>query len=192
VSGAEPGVTGAARERQRSSFDAAAAEYERARPGYPDAAVDWIVPAGARQVADVGAGTGKLTRALLARGLEVTAVEPLEGMRETLAAQLPEARAVAGSAEALPLADDSLDLVTFAQSWHWVDEEPALAEAARVLRPGGTLACIWNFRDDECDWMNELGKLIRQFGGDTEVGEEFTLDGPFGPTRNCATAGPGR
>jgi SAM-dependent methyltransferase len=156
-------------ERQRTAFGAAAAEYERARPTYPDAAVDWIVPAGARRVADVGAGTGKLTRSLLARGLEVTAVEPLAEMREILAADLP-------------LADDSVDLVTYGQAWHWVEVEPALAEAARVLRPGGTLACVWNLRDDEFGWMAELGAMIRRYGGDTDVDADFTLGGKFGPT----------
>jgi SAM-dependent methyltransferase len=175
-------VGNAGHERKRTAFGAAAAEYERARPTYPEAAVDWIVPGGAGRVADVGAGTGKLTRSLLARGLEVTAVEPLAEMREILAAQLPTAEAVAGSAEDLPLADDSVELVTYGQAWHWVEEEPALAEAARVLRPGGTLACVWNLRDEESGWMEELGTLIGRYGGDTEVAADFTLGGEFGPT----------
>jgi SAM-dependent methyltransferase len=174
-------------EERRTAFGAAAAEYERARPTYPDAAVDWIVPAGARAAADVGAGTGKLTRSLLARGLEVTAVEPLAEMRETLAAQLPAVRAVAGSAEELPLADGAVDLITFGQAWHWVDEEPALAEAARVLRPGGTLACVWNLRDEETGWTAELAGLIARHSGDTVVPADFSLGGRFGPTEESRT-----
>jgi SAM-dependent methyltransferase len=169
-------------EAKRTSFGAVASEYERARPSYPEAAVDWLVPAGAREVADVGAGTGKLTRALLARGLAVTAVEPSPGMRETLATALPGVTAVDGAAEALPLADDSLDLLTYGQAWHWVEEGAALAEAARVLRPGGTLACIWNLRDDDSGWMRDLAVLIEGFGRDAMAYRDFTIGGRFGPT----------
>jgi SAM-dependent methyltransferase len=167
---------------QAASFGAAAAEYERARPGYPAAVVDWIVPAGARAVADVGAGTGKLTRALAERGLEVIAVEPSDGMRARLETNLPGVRALAGSGEELPLADGSVDLLTYAQAWHWVDEPAALAEAARVLRPGGRLACVWNLRDDESGWMLELAKLLDRFGANTMVAEDHSFGPPFGPS----------
>ena len=168
--------------QQATSFGAAAAEYERSRPEYPAEVVDWIVPAGARTAVDVGAGTGKLTRALLERGLEVSAVEPSDGMRETLEGELPAARALAGSGERLPLADASADLLTYAQAWHWVDEAAALAEAARVLRPGGRLACVWNLRDDESGWMRELAGLIGRFGSNTVVDEDFSFGGRFDPT----------
>lgn len=173
---------------QAASFGAAAAEYERARPEYPAAAVDWIVPAGARAAVDVGAGTGKLTRALRERGLEVTAVEPSDGMRARLEAELPTVRAVAGSGERLPLPDASVDLVTYAQAWHWVEEEPALAEAARVLRPGGRLACVWNLRDDDSGWMRELSLLIDRFGSNTVVAEDFAFGGRFGETERLTVA----
>jgi SAM-dependent methyltransferase len=173
---------------QAASFGAAAGEYERARPEYPAAAVDWIVPAGARAAADVGAGTGKLTRALRERGLEVTAVEPSAGMRERLEAELPEVRALAGSGERLPLGDAAVDLVTYAQAWHWVEEGPALAEAARVLRPGGRLACVWNLRDDEAGWMRELSLLIDRFGSNTVVDQDFAFGGRFGETERLAIA----
>ena len=167
---------------QAVSFGAAADEYERARPEYPAEAIEWIVPAEARTAVDVGAGTGKLTRALLACGLEVTAVEPSDGMRERLEAELPRARALAGRGERLPLADASVDLVTYAQAWHWVDEEEALTEAARVLLPGGRLACVWNLRDDESGWMREVSELIARFGSNTMVPPDYSFGAGFGAT----------
>jgi SAM-dependent methyltransferase len=167
---------------QAASFGAAAAEYERSRPTYPEAAVDWIVPAGAGAVADVGAGTGKLTRALAARGLEVTAVEPSDGMRTTLEAELPGVRALAGAGESLPLPDASVDLVAYAQAWHWVEGPAALTEAARVLRPGGRLACVWNLRDDDSGWMRELAELIGRVGANKVIEEDYSFGGEFGPT----------
>lgn len=169
------------------SFGAAADAYERARPGYPDAAVDWLVPKGARTVLDLGAGTGKLTRSLASRGLEVVAVEPLAEMRTTLAWAVPEVKALAGTAEAIPLEDDSVDAITVAQAWHWVDPERATAEAARVLRPGGALGLIWNRRDERVDWVAQLGEVM----GSGEA-EAITLEGveigpPFGPTESFVT-----
>ncbi|MGD9734192.1 MAG: class I SAM-dependent methyltransferase [Solirubrobacterales bacterium] len=171
-----------------ASFGAAAAEYEWARPEYPAAMVDWIVPTGARAAADVGAGTGKLTRALAERGLEPTAVEPSDGMRARLEAELPAVRTLAGSGEALPLPDSSVDLVTYAQAWHWVEGEAALAEAARVLRPGGRLACVWNLRDDGSGWMRELSLLIDRFGSSPVVAEDFSFGRRFGETERLAVA----
>jgi SAM-dependent methyltransferase len=125
-------------------FARSAQAYERGRPGYPDDAVDRLVEAlPGRQVVDLAAGTGKLTRALTARGLDVVAVEPIAEMRAAIA---PPARAVDGTAEAIPLPDASADAVTVAQAFHWFDGDRALAEIHRVLRPGGVLALIWNRR----------------------------------------------
>ncbi|HVV90382.1 MAG TPA: class I SAM-dependent methyltransferase [Solirubrobacterales bacterium] len=181
-----PGTHGDKATRARS-FGAAAEVYERARPGYPDEAVDWLLPEGARTVLDLGAGTGKLTRALVARGLEVVAVEPLVEMRESLAAALPEVRAVAGTAEEIPLADGSVDAITVAQAWHWVDPEQATAEAARVLRPGGTLGLIWNRRDERVDWVARIGEVMGS--GDAELIEleGIEIGPPFGPTESFVT-----
>jgi SAM-dependent methyltransferase len=118
--------------------------YERGRPGYPPEAVAALgLPAGAR-VADVGAGTGKLTRALLAAGLDVVAVEPLDAMRARLSAELPGVEVVAGTAEALPLDDASVDAVAAGDAFHWFDGKRAAPELARVIRPGGVLALLWN------------------------------------------------
>ena len=169
------------------SFGVAADVYERARPLYPDAAIDWLLPAGARTVLDLGAGTGKLTRALASRGLDTIAVEPLAEMRTNLAWAAPEARILDGTAEAIPLEDDSVDLITVAQAWHWVDPERATAEAARVLRPGGTLALIWNKRDERVDWVARLGKVMG--AGDAELidMEAIEIGPPFGPTETFVT-----
>ncbi|MBN9623693.1 MAG: methyltransferase domain-containing protein [Actinobacteria bacterium] len=169
------------------SFGVAADVYERARPSYPEAAIDWLLPEGARTVLDLGAGTGKLTRSLATRGLDVVAVEPLEEMRTTLAWAVPEAKALAGTAEAIPLEDDSVDAITIAQAWHWVDPERATAEAARVLRPGGTLGLIWNRRDERVDWVARLGKVMG--AGDAELieMEGIEIGAPFGPTETFVT-----
>ncbi len=171
---------------QAGSFGRAAAEYERSRPTYPAAAVQWLVPAGARDVVDVGAGTGKLTRALAERGLAVSAVEPLAGMRERLEQAVPGVPALDGRAEEIPLADDSADLVTVAQAWHWVDEERAAAEAARVLRPGGSLALIWNLRDERTAWVERLTEVIDRGAAEELIAAGFELPPPFGPTERAS------
>jgi SAM-dependent methyltransferase len=126
------------------SFDRAAVEYERARPGYPSGVLD-VLPLGADIVAlDLGAGTGKLTRVLAGRYRRVIAVEPLDGMRGILEEVVPAAESLAGSAEAIPLADTSVDAVFAAQAFHWFANDEAVTEIARVLRPGGILCSIWN------------------------------------------------
>jgi SAM-dependent methyltransferase len=128
-------------------FSEGAEAYERGRPGYPDEAIGWLAERleldGGRQVIDLAAGTGKLSRALRAAGAEVIAVEPLERMRALIE---PPIRAVEGTAERIPLPDASADGVTVAQAFHWFDAESALAEIHRVLRPGGHLALLWNVR----------------------------------------------
>jgi SAM-dependent methyltransferase len=130
-----------------AGFARSAEAYERGRPGYPGAAVDFLgrrldLRPG-RTVVDVAAGTGKLSRALAATGAEVVAVEPVEAMRALIG---PAVRAVEGTAEALPLPGASVDAVTVAQAFHWFDGDAALAEFHRVLHPGGALALVWNRR----------------------------------------------
>ena len=140
--------------RERAgSFGAAADVYDRSRPGYPVEAVRFCLPDGARRVLDLGAGTGKLTEVLLDLGFDVVAVEPSEAMRALLPAR---AEALDGDAEHLPLPDASVDAVLVGQAFHWFDTEPALAEIARVLRPGGTLGLLWNLRDDSVGWVRTV------------------------------------
>lgn len=143
-----------------TAFAEVAGAYERGRPGYPEDAVRWLAGDEPRDVVDLGAGTGKLTRALVALGHRVTAVEPLDEMRAELATVLPDVRAVAGSAEVMPLADASADVLTSAQAFHWFDHDDALPEIARVLRPGGRIALVWNSRDDRDPWVARLSAII--------------------------------
>jgi SAM-dependent methyltransferase len=157
-----------------ASFGSAADVYERGRPGYPGAALDWLLPAGRPRVVDLGAGTGKLTRQLHARGLAVTAVDPSDGMLAQLRAAVPGVPALRGSAEDIPLPDASADVVLVAQAWHWVDAERAVPEVARVLSPGGRLGLIWNQRDERVAWIRRLGEII----GRPEHGHDATSGTP--------------
>jgi ubiquinone/menaquinone biosynthesis C-methylase UbiE len=145
-------------------FAAGAAAYEAARPSYPDEALDILVTelgiAPERRVCDLAAGTGKLTRLLVPRATEVVAVEPVAAMRDELARTAPEAEILEGTAESIPLPDASVDVVTVAQAFHWFDAPRALAEIARVLRPGGGLAILWNERDESTAWVAEMSRLI--------------------------------
>ena len=171
--------------RQASSFGAAAAAYERGRPPYPAEAVDWLLPGGASRVLDLGAGTGKLTRQLRDRGLDVIAVEPSEGMREQMTRAVPGATVHAGSAEEIPLPDNSVDAVLVAQALHWVDRSRAVPEAARVLVPGGRLGLVWNIRDEREDWVAELGRILRD-PGEHQRQDRGIIGPPFGPVEHRA------
>jgi SAM-dependent methyltransferase len=147
-------------------FGAGADAYERGRPSYPPDAVAWLVDAlqiGAdTTLVDLAAGTGKLTRLLAPTGAWIAAVEPVDEMRALLRHTLPEAAALAATAEALPFAPASVDAVTVAQAFHWFDATTAFAELARVLRPGGRLGLIWNARDSSVDWVAELWSIMDQ------------------------------
>jgi SAM-dependent methyltransferase len=146
-------------------FGAGAVAYERGRPSYADDVVDWLVDrlgiAPGRTVVDLAAGTGKLTRLIAATGASVKAIEPVDAMREQLAAACPGVDAVRGTAEAIPLPDRSVDALTVAQAFHWFDAPVALGEIARVLRPGSALGIVFNERDTREPWVAELSKLIR-------------------------------
>ena len=152
--------------RQRSlSFGSQAAAYERGRPSYPPEAVTWLLASDAdappvRDVLDLGAGTGKLTSRLVERGLNVVAVDPIEELLEVLRTTLPDTPALLGTAEQIPLPDNSIDAVLVAQAWHWFDPDRAAAEIGRVLRPGGRLGLLWNVRDERLGWVKEFGSIV--------------------------------
>jgi SAM-dependent methyltransferase len=150
-----------------SNFATVADAYERGRPEYAPAVIGALAAelglSPGDRVLDLAAGTGKLTRALLAWGLDVTAVEPQDGMREVLAAHVGAERVSDGVAEAIPLADDAVRAVTVADGFHWFDAEPALAEIARVLEPGGGLAILASLPDwSGASWADELGRTMNR------------------------------
>jgi len=184
------------RDRRARSFGAIAADYDRYRPPPPAAALDWLLPATARRVLDVGAGTGALTRLLTGRVDEVVAVEPDRRMVEVLAARTPGAGVIVGAAEALPLGPGTVDAVLVASAWHWMDPGRAVAEFARVLAPGGVMGLLWNGADRTVPWLAELlgrsGRRRRAFAtpGATDHREavEFPVGSPFGRPRRRAIA----
>ncbi len=146
--------------------------YDRGRPGFPEPAAQWLIGRDAAQVLELGAGTGKLTASLVAQGHDVVATDPDEAMLEVLASRVPGARPMLAAAESLPVADRSQDVVVAAQSFHWFDHDQALPEIARVLKPGGVLAVVWNHRDARIPWVRRLGDLIgtqNQLTDPTEV-----------------------
>ena len=149
------------RDTRRLSFGSVAADYDRYRPPPPPQALDWLIPPGATSVLDLAAGTGAVTRLLIGRAERVFAVEPDERMRAVLAARCPEAVALAGRGEDIPLPDASVDAVVISSAWHWLDPELAVPEIARVLRPGGALGVIWVSRDTRVDWVAEFNALLR-------------------------------
>ena len=171
-------MTGSVRDRSLS-FGSQAAAYERGRPSYPPEAIDWLLPPDAHDVLDLGAGTGKLTTRLVERGLDVVAVDPIPEMLERLRAALPDTTTLLGTAEQIPLPDDSVDAVLVAQAWHWFEPARAIPELIRVLRPGGRLGLVWNTRDERLGWVKELGAIIGREDARDVVEAGVTLPAPF-------------
>ena len=156
----------------RSSFGAAATAYAEHRPDYAQAAVRWALEAApGPRVLDLGAGTGKLTAALVALGAEVIAVEPDPAMLAELRRARPAVRALTGRAEALPLPDASVDAVLAGHALHWFDMDLAGPEIARVLVPGGILAGLWNVLDTRVGWVAGLERV----SGSAAIGPRDTL-----------------
>ncbi|HEY2193289.1 MAG TPA: class I SAM-dependent methyltransferase [Actinomycetospora sp.] len=146
-----------------TTFGTRADAYDRLRPGPAPEALDHVVPPGSRRVADLAAGTGLVTRAVLGRADApvVVAVEPDPRMLARLAVTTPGALPVRGLAEAIPLASGALDAVLASSAWHWFDPPTATAEIARVLRPGGALGLLWSRADPTVDWVAEVRGIGR-------------------------------
>jgi SAM-dependent methyltransferase len=164
------------------SFNAAAAQYAANRPSYPPALLDAVEEEAGRsltgaRVVDVGAGTGIATAVLHARGADVVAVEPGEGMAAQLHRTLPGVPLVRGNGNALPLADDTADFLTYAQAWHWTDPARSVPEALRVLRPGGAIALWWNTDAFDIEWIaGQNERMSRFFGVDAAAEKRKAAD----------------
>jgi len=163
------------------SFKTVAEAYDRARPSYPAEAAAWLVGNQHSTVVELGAGTGKLTELLVAAGHEVIATDPLPEMLAQLRARVPGARTAVATAERIPVASFSADVVVCAQAFHWFDHDVALPEIARVLRPGGVLALVWNARDEAIPWVRKLGAIIGSADNRTDLAEPAEASAHFGP-----------
>lgn len=159
------------------SFNAVAAQYAANRPSYPPALLDTVEelagrPLAGARVVDVGAGTGIATALLHARGAEVIAVEPGDGMAAQFRRAHPGIPIVRGNGNTLPLADSCADFLTSAQAWHWTDPAQSIPEAQRVLRPGGALALWWNTYALDVPWIVAQAQRIETFFGVDPVVEK--------------------
>jgi SAM-dependent methyltransferase len=171
-------------QKHANSFGAAADVYDRARPSYPQDAVDWLLQSNPRDVVDLGAGTGKFTRQIAGRA-NVVAVDPDAQMLGKLADSGVET--LVGTGEHIPVDDASADLVTCAQAWHWVDEELAAPEVARVLRLDGWLAIVWNARDDRVDWVARMSEIIHDSPAEEIAEDPPKLGASFQPIESFET-----
>jgi SAM-dependent methyltransferase len=153
-----------------TGFAQGAGDYVRGRPDYPPDIIGWLrdslgLQAG-MSAADLGAGTGKFLPALLATGADIIAIEPVASMLAQLSAQYPQVRILNAAAQAIPLADATLDAVVCATAFHWFATREALGEIHRVLKPGGRLGLVWNVRDERVDWVARLTALVDGYQGD--------------------------
>lgn len=176
----EPKVASAREALGRAGFATGSDIYERARPSYPAEAVAHLeVTAGittGTRVLDLAAGTGKLTRQLRADGATCVAVEPSASMRTVFEEMVRGTPLIGGTAEMVPVADATMDAVVVAQAFHWFDPTRALPEVARVLRPGGWLALIWNERDESDPAVAELVRISKW-----DVCQPYPIGMDFGP-----------
>lgn len=163
-------MTESVHDAAQRGYTSAPDSYQRGRPEYPQALAAWLdAQLGVREgtrVVDLGAGTGKFTKLLVGTGAAVTAVEPVDAMRARLSGSLPGIQVLAGTAQALPLADGEVDALVCAQAFHWFANGQALREMHRVLRPGGKLGLVWNVREESCDWVAAITEIITPYEGD--------------------------
>lgn len=162
------------------SFGTVAPAYDRGRPAYPAAAATWLTDGEAKVVLELGAGTGKLTAELVRQGHAVHATDPDRAMLDLLEDRVPEASARQAGAEEIPANDRSVDVVVVAQAFHWFDHERALPEIARVLKPGGHIAVVWNGRDERIPWVRRLGRVLGRQELDTTSTQAIVTSGLFG------------
>lgn len=169
-----------------ATFDRAAELYDRVRPGFAPTALDWVLPPATRRVLDLGAGTGKLTAALVARGLDVVALDPSPKMLARLRANLPGVDARVATAEATGLPDADVDAIVVGSAFHWFSRPDAEREMARVLRPGGVVGLLWNLRDPSSPTVQAFHEA-QAHATQTTPSEhsDVTLDRRwFGPTQH--------
>lgn len=162
-----------------TAYQSEAESYDRIRPSYPDAALDFALHHAPRVAVDIGCGSGIFTEQLVRSGLEVTAVDPSQDMLSVLQRRLPEVRTVSAGGEATGLAEGQAQLITYAQAWHWVDHELASVEAARLLGDDGWIVLLWNQLDVQVPWVHRLARIMH--AGDVHrpdhrppLGKQFT------------------
>ncbi len=175
-------------------FSSRVENYIRYRPGYPPEVLEILKQdcglASTGTIADIGSGTGLLSKMLLEMGNRVFGVEPNADMRqagERFLQDYSNSTSVAGSAEATTLPDGSVDMVTAAQAAHWFDRAQARREFVRILKPGGWAVLIWNERKtDSSPFLAAYEKLLLTYGTDyREVRHEHTtadIDAFFSPS----------
>jgi SAM-dependent methyltransferase len=180
-----------------AGFQAGSEVYERGRPDYPVEAAQFLINTlgidSATTVVELGAGTGKFTRVLVPlTAAKLIAVEPVESMRCRLQSLLPDLTVLDGTAEAIPLGEATADVVLAAQAFHWFDGRRALADIARVLKPGGKLGLIWNIRDDSLDWVSRMTEIVDRHGAGVpqyksmEWKRAFDAPSPFSELAECS------
>jgi SAM-dependent methyltransferase len=162
------------------AFESVADAYDRARPSYPTAAVEWLAGRGPSTVVELGAGTGKLTDRLVELGHDVLATDPLDAMLQHLRLRHPDVRVAVAPAEAVPVATRSVDTVVAAQAFHWFDSAAALREAARMLKPEGRIGLVWNERDERVPWVRKLGRIIGRQEQDVDPTDLLVSSKHFG------------
>lgn len=146
--------------------------YEEGRPNYPrKEVINWLLNdldlSSSSRVIDLGAGTGKFISYLQAITTNIVAIEPVLAMRQQLQQNYSNIEIIDGTAAQMPIADESIDVIICAQSFHWFAGEQALQEMNRVLKPNGKLGLIWNVRDEKITWVSDLSAIINSYEEDT-------------------------
>jgi SAM-dependent methyltransferase len=166
----------------KQRFSSRVADYVRYRPGYPAAVIELLrEKCGLRSehvIADVGSGTGLLSRVFLENGNRVIGVEPNDEMRaagDDFLTEYADFSSVKGSSDATTLPDDSADLITVAQAFHWFEPAATRREFARILKPGGWVVVMWNDRRiGETEFGRAYEDLLVRYGTDyTKVREAY-------------------